>query len=340
MNPLRVGFLGVRRGLPLLRACQERSDLEVLGVSDRDTEQLGAVSAGFNIPFASTDAEKLLALDGLDAVFIATSDREHRKQIAAALGQGLHVYCAGPLTHTPEDCRSLISSAKHHRERYVMVGHAARFHAFCQCAHRVVKSGDIGAPYLVRVELYQTADAEPDAPSADAAMASHPFVREGYAGVDLARLFAGELVSVNARSIQKVMLELPFDDTLTARYVSAQGAVAEVLLAYGARRPPCLVLSILGTDGALHAASISRQNAWWSHVRGEITRHELPADPTDTGVGALLDEFVTAIRTERRPVPGLVDGVRTVSAAVAAVQSAAAGGDRVDIADLCGGRPS
>lgn len=336
MEPLRVGLLGVGDGLPLLRACRGREDIEVVAVCDRRTDRLADVAQRFGIAHAVTNDDRLLAHDGLDAVIITTPDWHHRRQAVAALDAGLHVFCAPPAGQTREDCAALLKAVEQHPRQRVMIGHLARFHKLFAAAHQLATDGTLGDIYAVRIEQFVGAGEFEGAGEwrQDERIATPPFLGVGHVALDLAWWMAGELVSVEARASQRVLFDLPFDDTVSARYLTDRGALVDVLLAAGARRPPGITLTLLGTDGSLTASTGDRHNDYWT-VEGGETRHQvLPGDPSDNGVAAALDEFVAAVREERPPVVGVVEGVRVVAAGLAALASCEQKGATVAIAKM------
>jgi predicted dehydrogenase len=59
--------------------------------------ELEKIRAAFDVPFATEDADALLAHDRLDAVVISTPHDQHAAQAVSALQRGLHVMVEKPL---------------------------------------------------------------------------------------------------------------------------------------------------------------------------------------------------------------------------------------------------
>jgi predicted dehydrogenase len=337
MQPLQIGLLGARDGLPYLCACRDRDDVRVVGVCDTDTEQLTSVARQFTVPLAVTDDERLLNIDGLDAVIVSTPEHTHRKFIVHALQAGLHVYCLPPVARTLDDCRRLLALAGQCPRQKVMIGHLARLHPFFLAAHELLQAGRIGDVYAVRTEMIVSGP-QLEGPGGwrfDPKAATHPLLSLGHGALGLAQWLAGgTLTRVQARGMRRVLHRSPFDDTLQARFDTPDGAMVEVFLAAGAHRPADLKVDVLGTEGAISGSANLCHNACWSTADGEMVRLDLPSESEGLGPQAGLDEFLAAIKEDRPPRIGMAEGVRIVAAAIAAVESASRDGAWVDVPAL------
>jgi predicted dehydrogenase len=337
MAAIRIGVVGARDGRPYLEALARRDDVVLAGVCDTDTEALSRAAAELGLTLAVTDDERLLRCGSIDAVVISTPEHTHRKFVVHALQAGLHVYCAPPVARTLDDCRRLLALAGHHPGQRVMIGHVARLHPFCQAAHQVISEGRVGRVYAVRTAIVISGESGsgPAGFRFDAQTATHPLLSLGHAAIGLGKWLAGgELVRVQARGTQQVLLQQPFDDTISARYETDQGAVVEVFVAAGAKCPPTLSAEVLGTEGAIRGASGLTDNRYWTVEANQFVSHELPGDPPGFGLQAGLDEFLAAIRENRPPHVGMAEGVRIVAAALAAAESAERDGATVEVERL------
>lgn len=324
MAPLRIGLLGVTDGLLYLRGCREVDGLRVTAICDRGTEQLGDVARRFDIPVAVTDEDRLLQSEDLDAVLLCGPARRRRAQIVTALQHGLHVFCAGPLGVGAADCRSILAAREAHPDSRLMAGCLGRFHPFFQTAAELVHRGRLGTVYAVQIGQFHPGHdyLHAQGAKADPTQAVHPLLELGQVALDLAHWLVGPPAEVRAELSQRVLLQLPFEDTAQLQWRSANGASVGLLFALGARRPPALTLQVLGTEGSLAGSSSGPRNQYWTVVGPDITRHDLPNDPTASLIPAALTEFAAAIEAGREPAPGLNDGVAVVLTAEAALHSA------------------
>ena len=89
---IRVGVVGVGVGtsvhVPGLKVCP---DTEVIAICSTRPERVKQAANKYGIPYAFTDYRKMLELDRLDAVSIATPPYLHCTMTIAALEAGKHV---------------------------------------------------------------------------------------------------------------------------------------------------------------------------------------------------------------------------------------------------------
>ncbi|WP_344115998.1 Gfo/Idh/MocA family oxidoreductase [Kribbella alba] len=125
---LKVGVVGLGyAGRTALEAFSELPDVEVVALAGLETEVLKSLGAKFQVPQLYEKWEDLLAVDGLDAVSIATPTQLHAPIALAALDRGLHVLCEKPLARTVAEGTAMVEAAKkagkvlkvvfNHRER-------------------------------------------------------------------------------------------------------------------------------------------------------------------------------------------------------------------------------
>lgn len=125
-NRITVGFIGVgTMGRGHLSKLLGNADVEVIAVCDVVAERLNSAAETVTTRYAEltksgryhgvkkfNDFRELLALDGLDAVVIATPDHWHAATSTLAARAGKHIYCEKPLTHNIAEGRSLVNEVK------------------------------------------------------------------------------------------------------------------------------------------------------------------------------------------------------------------------------------
>jgi predicted dehydrogenase len=119
---ITLGFIGVgTMGRGHLGRFLGNQDVEVLAVCDVVKERTENAAATVTQRYADrtksgnyrgvkqfNDFRELLAMDGLDAVVIATPDHWHTIPCILAARAGKHIYCEKPLTHNIAEGRSLV----------------------------------------------------------------------------------------------------------------------------------------------------------------------------------------------------------------------------------------
>lgn len=111
---LRVGVVGTGFGAAVhIPGFQRYARTEVVAVVSATEAHAREAAARFAIPHAFTDFGALLALDGLDAVSIASPPATHRALALAALRAGKHVLCETPLAPKLDHAQELLAEARH-----------------------------------------------------------------------------------------------------------------------------------------------------------------------------------------------------------------------------------
>ena len=118
--PLRVGVVGVgSMGRNHARVLAELGVLQTVG--DADEARASEVARALHVK--GTSAER--ALEGLDAVVVATPTATHHDLALRALEQGLHVLVEKPIAETSEQAKDLVRRAQK-AGRVLAVGHVER----------------------------------------------------------------------------------------------------------------------------------------------------------------------------------------------------------------------
>jgi myo-inositol 2-dehydrogenase / D-chiro-inositol 1-dehydrogenase len=116
-------------------------------VSDVDPDRAAETAAAIGgRAAASADA----AMDEADAVIVAASTNAHASLVAAAVERGLPIFCEKPLAFDLPDTIDLVEQIEA-RGAVVQVGFQRRFDPAYLEARRLVKSGELGTVYLVRL---------------------------------------------------------------------------------------------------------------------------------------------------------------------------------------------
>ena len=123
-NTIRVGVIGCGgRGSGAARDCVGSSDgVKIVALADAFGDQLGGLKNQFKVPdnkcFVGLDAyKKLLALDDVDLVILATPPGFRPKQLAAAIAAGKNVFMEKPVAVCPAGIKVVIEASKQATEK-------------------------------------------------------------------------------------------------------------------------------------------------------------------------------------------------------------------------------
>ena len=121
---------------------------EIVSVMSTSPERGHAYAKSLGIPRATTSLNDLL--DGVDAVYVATTNDLHLPQVRAAAKAKKHVLCEKPLALTLADARDMVVAC---RKAGVVLAtnHHLRNAATHRAMREAIASGGIGRPLFARV---------------------------------------------------------------------------------------------------------------------------------------------------------------------------------------------
>lgn len=145
MKPVKFGVvstaaIGRNAVIPAIKA----SPLcDVIAICSRDKARAQAVASEMDIEHACGGLEELLAVPGLEAVYIPTPNHQHVSIAIQAAEAGLHVLCEKPIGLTAAEAEPLLEVEA--RTGVVMSeGFMVRHHPRWKAAREVIRSGRLG----------------------------------------------------------------------------------------------------------------------------------------------------------------------------------------------------
>lgn len=145
---IKAAVIGIgSMGYNHLRVYKELNGVDVVGVSDLNTERLKMVENQFSVN-TFNDYKDLLEKTKPDAVSITVPTSDHEKVTTIALEMGAHVLVEKPIAATVEEGKRLIELARK-LDRQLMVGHIIRFNPAMQSLKTRLDNGDLGKIFQV-----------------------------------------------------------------------------------------------------------------------------------------------------------------------------------------------
>jgi predicted dehydrogenase len=310
--PLRVGVVGLRRGLPLLRVFQHHADAVVTAVCDRDAARAAAVAAEHRVPLAVTEVAALLD-SGPDVVVVATPPACHLSHSTAALRAGAHVLCEVPAVAALEEAPVLAEAVRAARGLYMLAENCC-YWAFVEGWEQLLRAGALGDPLYAEAEYVHDCRGllreEDGTPTWRAAL--HPIEYCTHSLGPLLRLLQTHCTRATALSTgSRLSPELGTHDLQVALLETAAGVPLKLLCAFGTvRRPAFHHYLLYGTRGFLERPRGEDVTlAFSEQLPGLSTAARLPLGvqhphaPPWAAVGghgsaewAMVNAFVAAIR--------------------------------------------
>lgn len=144
-----VGVVGCGYWGPnLIRNFYQLNASEVVAVCDLDEGRLGHIKELYPTVETTSDFEKLLTDDRIEAIVIALPVALHAKMAIAALQAGKHVLVEKPMAATAEECEAMIREAES-RKLSLMVGHVFEYTPTVRKMKSILDEGTLGELYYV-----------------------------------------------------------------------------------------------------------------------------------------------------------------------------------------------
>ncbi len=308
------------------RTVAASSLIDVVAVADTDAAAAAAVAGEIGAS-PSTATDHLLDIDGIDAWLIATPTTTHPTLVRMALRAGLHVLCEKPLSLDPADS-DLLGTEAAAAERVLQVGFWRRFSPPWAAAKRLIDSGAIGRPLLVRLSQW---DADPPPASfCDPATSGGLAIDCGVHEFDLAEWFTGRTVqrvtTFELPLVDKTLAEVGDVDNLVAVLEMGGGVVATVDLSRNCRYADDVRTEILGENGAIFVDLLPTGRTRLATASGvEVVDGSETDDAFGVGILRQAEAFARAVAGEPVDIPDAGASTRAVATGLAIQQAANTG---------------
>lgn len=328
-TPVRIGLIGTGRiGQVHAASIAASPDAELAWVADPFVDGAHAIAARYGAT-ATASAEELIAAGErgeLDAVLIASPTPTHVDLIEASVRAGLPVLCEKPIDldiARVDALRPLVAESG----VPVALGFNRRFDPNHAAARARVVAGDIGA-----LEQLVIISRDPAAPPAEYIAVSGGIFRDmTIHDFDMARFFAGDIVSVSAtgtRTFDAGAREHGDFDTAVVTLTTAAGAVITIVNSRHSAVGYDQRIEAFGGRGMLQVGNPQTNTVVYSTAEAVEARPPYPEFFLERYADAYaleLAEFVRLVRGEPSTSPTFEDGRAALILADAAQRSAETG---------------
>jgi len=200
---------------------------ELVAVQDVIEPRVQEVAAKYGVSHCYAEVADLLALDEVDAVYIATPTNVHAAQVKAAAAAGKHVLCEKPLGMTQQEVEEQIQVCK---DAGVKLGtnFMMRFHSCHVKLKEMIDAGELGTLVFGRGELTCWYPPIPGAFRQDPALGGGgALIDMGNHCIDLLEMFFGKVCEVSCFTGNLVQ-DYKSEDTALASLRFSSGAVGVV----------------------------------------------------------------------------------------------------------------
>jgi predicted dehydrogenase len=159
MKSVRIGVIGAGWWATFahLPAIRSHPRAQLIAVQSRERVNAEKIIRDFGAQHACTTVAELLAVDGLDAVIVASTPNVHFTQAKAALERGLHVLIEKPMTFTVAEARELVELAAQKKVQ-LLISCPWHYTAHGIEARRLIHGGALGDIKLISVLMTNPVD--------------------------------------------------------------------------------------------------------------------------------------------------------------------------------------
>jgi glucose-fructose oxidoreductase len=125
-----------------------RTNSKLVAIVSGDPKKRRALGKTYGVPaYTYEEYDDLLAAGGVDAVYLAVPNDQHRDFAVRAARHGIHVLCEKPLAVTEQECKAIIAACKRHDVK-LMTAYRLHFERATLTALERVGKGMIGEARL------------------------------------------------------------------------------------------------------------------------------------------------------------------------------------------------
>lgn len=293
---LKVGVIGAGSIAQLHAQCWSRLPVELAGWFDIVPEAARASARRWGgVPFASLDE----LIDRVDVVDVCTNVTAHPEPVKAAAQAGKAIVCEKPLARTVAECAEILRVCEANGTR-LFVAHVVRFFPEFEEAHRVVASGALGQPGMIRTVRafgFPRTDSSPSARRyADFAQSGGVVMDVGIHDIDFQRWCMGEVERVFARGLLEAGIPRYDHALICLRFES--GAIGHIEASWAHRKGlPRTHLEIAGTEGIVEWDSRQPGSMAWVTEAEDAPQHRTPTMDSDHPYWAELAHFLHCLES-------------------------------------------
>jgi predicted dehydrogenase len=344
---LKVGVVGLGRGMSLLRTFALHEGIQIAAVCDINEARAVSVKNEMGLEAAYADYEEFLGHE-MDIVVVATPLPFHASQSVAALESGKHVLSEVPIANSIEECESLAKAVERSKSKF-MFAENCNYWYFVEKWRELVADGKIGKP------IYAEAEYVHDCRSIMRDSAGNLTWRASMPPIYYCTHSLGPILSViNDRCISAVGMntgvnvapDLGAIDMEVGLFHTESGGVIKILCGFSIERKPAFhFYSIYGTEGCLETVRGTGRVA--AYFKGSDGMTELPYTrnhpkaPDSATVGGhgtceyfMVKAFIESILNDTEPPINVYEGLDYSLPGLCAHISAQQDGKVVDVPDF------
>ncbi|MBQ9904864.1 MAG: Gfo/Idh/MocA family oxidoreductase [Synergistaceae bacterium] len=289
-------------------------------------EELDFAKSELGVTDVYSDYRTMLKEADIDAVCVVTTSTEHCWQIEAALDSGKHVFSEKPLGVSVEQCKQAEAAVERHPDLTFMLGFMRRYDKSYSYAKKLIDSGRIGTPYMVKATGIDP-EAAVQGAIRFAKNSGGIFLDMAIHDIDLCRWFlnseAVEVYAAGATFKHPEFKEAGDDETGAAMYKFANGAVAMVHVGRTAPYGYHVETEVVGTEGTIRISAVPEKNLASIYGSDGVLTECVGSFPErfDDAYLYEMEEFVDCVLNGKKPGVTVYDGTKSTAIAYATTEA-------------------
>ena len=331
---IRVGIVGYGlSGFGAAFGFQDHPNVEVVAVSDLFPDRCAQLAKKCRCKKTYPSLEEMVKDDKIEAVYVATDAPSHPRHCIEVLKHGKHVACAVPATYgSLEEADKLYEAVKNSGLKYMML-ETSSFHAELHAMRQIYNAGGLGKLAYSEGEYYHFF--RKPLPSYKGWRDHGPpqwyctHSNAYYVGVTDGSFTEVSCLGSSASWWPKNRYKNPFG-TEVAMFKTSEGGTSRMAVSWDTPGRS-------GVGGRIRG----KKGSFYGKYKGLATKlPDIRRTPLPPGVSAgghqgshghLMNEFVTAILTDRKPLIDITQALNMTVPGIVAHQSALKGGEWMKI---------
>jgi predicted dehydrogenase len=316
---------------------QDHPNVTVAAVSDLIPERCAALAKACRCEKTYPSLEEMVKDDTLAAVFVATDAPSHAGHCIEAPKHGKHVACAVPAVFgSLEDAQQLFETVKSSDQKYMMFETSA-FHADCHAMRQIYRAGGFGKMVYSEGEYFHYME-QPIASYKEWRVGLPPQWYPTHSNAYYVGVTGGSFTEVSCMGMPSRITHLqpannryqnPFG-TEIALFRTSEGGTSRMGVSWDTPGYGGEMGRIRGQKGSYYGKYDGLEKAL-----PDTHRPPLPPGVAAGGHGGshghLMNEFVTAILQDRKPLVDIAKALNMTVAGIMAHQSALKDGELLKI---------
>ena len=317
---------------------QDHPNVTVAAVSDLFPERCAGLAKACRCEKTYPSLEELVKDDSLEAVFVATDAPSHARHCIEVLKHGKHVASAVPAVFgSLEDAHQLFETVKSSGKKYMMFETSA-FHDDCYAMREIYRAGGFGKLVYSEGEYFHYME-KPIPSYKDWRVGLPPQFYPTHSNAYYRCVSGGSFTEVSCLGMPSIVKHCQSENN---RYKNPYGTeIALLRTSEGGMARMAVSWDMPGAGGEIGRVHGQRGSMIGMDYQGEekqlpdLTKPALPPSVA-TGhhggsSGYLMNEFVTAILEDRKPLVDIVPALNMTVAGIVAHQSALKDGELLKI---------